>query len=303
MITGTFLDEISHDIPSNNWDAEDWDRDFQAMKAIGIDTVLLVRAGYRDKATFDSKVLRKLYPSLIASDDLVGLFLSLAEKHGLTFYFGTYDSGDYWNGGEYQKEIDINRAFCDEFMERYGSSPALGGWYISHEINAFNEGMMDVYQNLAKHLKSLKDQPILIAPYIRGVKQFPDDAITLNQHVKEWDQVFDRIKDCVDIVAFQDGHVHFNELEDYLTANAELAHKYGITCWSNVETFDRDMPFNFPPLEWRKLKFKIDAAAKTGVDKLVTFEFSHFMSPNSCWPSAHGLYKRFKAEYVDGKAR
>jgi hypothetical protein len=34
-ITGTFLDEISHDIPHQNWGYEEWDRDFQAMKAIG----------------------------------------------------------------------------------------------------------------------------------------------------------------------------------------------------------------------------------------------------------------------------
>ena len=38
-ITGTFLDEISHDIPHQNWGEREWDRDFRYMKAIGIDTV------------------------------------------------------------------------------------------------------------------------------------------------------------------------------------------------------------------------------------------------------------------------
>ena len=32
-ITGTFLDEISHDIPHQNWGREEWDADFRAMKA------------------------------------------------------------------------------------------------------------------------------------------------------------------------------------------------------------------------------------------------------------------------------
>ena len=27
-IRGTFLDEISHDIPHQNWGREEWDRDF-----------------------------------------------------------------------------------------------------------------------------------------------------------------------------------------------------------------------------------------------------------------------------------
>ena len=37
-ITGTFLDEISHDIPHQNWGEKEWDLDFQHMKRIGIDT-------------------------------------------------------------------------------------------------------------------------------------------------------------------------------------------------------------------------------------------------------------------------
>ena len=39
-ITGTFLDEISHDIPHQNWGEKEWDQDFAYMKSIGIDTVI-----------------------------------------------------------------------------------------------------------------------------------------------------------------------------------------------------------------------------------------------------------------------
>ena len=42
QITGTFLDEISHDIPHQNWGEKEWDQDFQHMKNIGIDTVINV---------------------------------------------------------------------------------------------------------------------------------------------------------------------------------------------------------------------------------------------------------------------
>ena len=44
-ITGTFLDEISHDIPHQNWGREEWDADFRAMKAFGIRTVVMSAAG------------------------------------------------------------------------------------------------------------------------------------------------------------------------------------------------------------------------------------------------------------------
>ena len=41
-ITGTFLDEISHDIPHQNWGVKEWDMDFQHMKAIWIDTIIII---------------------------------------------------------------------------------------------------------------------------------------------------------------------------------------------------------------------------------------------------------------------
>lgn len=51
-ITGTFLDEISHDIPHQNWGVREWERDFQYMKGMGIDTVILIRSGYRKFITY-----------------------------------------------------------------------------------------------------------------------------------------------------------------------------------------------------------------------------------------------------------
>ena len=56
-ITGTFLDEISHDIPHQNWGEKEWDADFRYMKAIGIDTVIMIRCGYRKFITYPSAYL------------------------------------------------------------------------------------------------------------------------------------------------------------------------------------------------------------------------------------------------------
>ena len=54
-ITGTFLDEISHDIPHQNWGPEEWARDFDAMREIGIDEVYLIRCGYKRQTAFPSE--------------------------------------------------------------------------------------------------------------------------------------------------------------------------------------------------------------------------------------------------------
>ena len=61
-ITGTFLDEITHDIPTSNWGAREWAADFDAMQAVGIDTVILIRSGYRDRLTLPSAVLANATP-------------------------------------------------------------------------------------------------------------------------------------------------------------------------------------------------------------------------------------------------
>ncbi|HJH03125.1 MAG TPA: DUF5109 domain-containing protein [Victivallis vadensis] len=65
-------------------------------------------------------------------------------------------------------------------------------------------------------------------------------------------------------------------------------------CWSNIESFDRDMPCRFPPIKWEKFLWKLESAAAAGITEGITFEFSHFMSPNSMYPSAAALYRRYR---------
>jgi hypothetical protein len=77
-ITGTFLDEISHDIPHQNWGEKEWDADFRYMKAIGIDTVIDIRCGYRKFITYPSPYLLKK-GCYMPSVDLIDMFCRLAE--------------------------------------------------------------------------------------------------------------------------------------------------------------------------------------------------------------------------------
>ena len=292
-ITGTFIDEITIDIPSNNWGTEQWARDFRAMQHIGIDTVVIIRGGFEERAVFPSDSLGRHMNILVPPSDLPKLFLDLADENDMVLYFGTYDSNRFWHDGNHQKEIDINRDFADEVFARYGSHPAFRGWYITQELARKNEAGVECIRCIAQHCKSISDGlPILISPYLMGVNQF-DDPITLGQHEQEWNDILSRLADSVDIVAFQDGNVDYHELPDYLAVNNNLITKHAMVNWSNVETFDRDMPFKFPPIDWSKLWIKLQAAEEAQSRKVITFEFSHFMSPNSCWPAARNLYERY----------
>lgn len=297
-ITGTFLDEITHDIPSANWGPEEWAADFDAMKAVGIDTVILIRAGHKDRMTLPSEVLAAHQPMRPVYIDLVDLFLSEAERTGMTFFFGIYDSGRYWHQGQPEKEVELNLRFTEEVAKKYGDRKAFGGWYMTHEIHQHNEGVTRLIEKLARHVKALKDVPVLMSPYVRGRKQFGDNPITPADHERDWDDIFSILSGFVDIVAFQDGQVDFYELPTYMEINTRLARKHGLRPWSNVESFERGMPINFLPIDWRNLLYKVEVAEQAQVDKLITFEFSHFMSPNSMWPSARSLYKRYK-DYIE----
>ena len=304
QITGTFLDEISHDIPHQNWGMAEWEQDFQHMQSIGIDTVILIRCGHKRWLTYPSEILQRQEGAYLPPVDLVELFLDLAAKYGMAFYFGLYDSGKYWwEQGDFAREVEINLQVIDEVWERYGSHPAFQGWYLCQEVSRKTGKIIGLYQQLGHRCKQLSGGlPTLISPYIEGKKAVLSstsgltrkDDIGLAQHEKEWNEIFTGIKEVVDIVAFQDGHVDFHELADYFTVNKALADHHGLRCWTNAESFDRDMPIKFLPIKWEKLKMKLEAAAKAGLEKAITFEFSHFMSPQSSYLQAGHLFNRYR---------
>ena len=242
-------------------------------------------------------------------NDLVGMFLRLSEENDMDFYFGLYDSGKYWTSGDYEKEVRLNCKVIDEVWQLYGNHKAFKGWYLSQECNRNIGGIIDLYAGLGQYCKQVSGGlPVLISPYIDGVKNLSqytaqshrEQSITLDEHFKTWEAIFKGIQKSVDIVAFQDGHVDYDQLEDFIKVNKSLADQNGITSWINSETFDRDMPIKFLPIKWDKLRYKLETAAQAGVSEAITFEFSHFMSPQSAYPQAGHLYHRY-LEYLNEK--
>lgn len=306
MLTGTFVDEISHDIPHQNWGEREWDLDFQHMKAIGIDTVIMIRSGYRKFITYPSKYLLS-QGCYMPSVDLVDMYLRLCDKYNMKFYFGLYDSGKYWDTGDMSVEIESNKYVIDEVWKQYGHYKSFGGWYLSGEISRATKGAISAFYNMGKQCKDVSNGlPTLMSPWIDGKKAVmaagssltKDDAVSVKQHEKEWSEIFDGIKGAVDACAFQDGHIDYDELDAFFEVNKKMADRYGLECWTNAETFDRDMPIKFLPIKFDKLRLKLEAAKRAGYNKGITFEFSHFMSPQSAYLQAGHLYNRYK-EYFN----
>jgi Domain of unknown function (DUF5109) len=86
-----------------------------------------------------------------------------------------------------------------------------------------------------------------------------------------------------------------NQLRALPTELGRLSHlQMLLLCWTNSESFDRDMPLKFMPIKWEKLRLKLQAAQSAGITEAITFEFSHFMSPQSAYRQAGHLYNRYK---------
>lgn len=280
------------------------------MKAAGIDTVILIRCGYRKFISYPSTYLMDKHGCFKPPIDLVELFLSLADKYNMQFCFGLYDSGIYWDTGDLKHEIEDNKFVIDEVWKRYGHHPSFRGWYLSMEISRRTIGATEAFRTLGLQCKQASNNlPTFISPWIDGKKAVlaassdltKTDAVSVQEHEKEWGEIFSGLQGSVDAVAFQDGHIDYTELDTFFTVNKKLADKYGLQCWTNAESFDRDMPIKFLPIKWEKLRLKLEAAQRCDYDKAITFEFSHFMSPQSAYPQAHHLYNRY-LEYKNQQA-
>ena len=153
-----------------------------------------------------------------------------------------------------------------------------------------------IWKPLAKKMMEFDPtKRIMISPRYAGSKWAKDHAVTPQQHQKHFDYIFSELEGVVHEAAFMDGHVNFSELERFVAATHEICAKHGVSFWSNLETFDRDMPWRFPPIEWIKMKHKLEVV-QPYVEKIITFEAPHFLSPYSMYPSAKGLCRRYLAD-------
>lgn len=291
-ITGTFIDEISYDIPSSNWSHAQWRKDLDHMQEIGIDTLVFIRGGFENKTIFPSKVFGTEH-----TEDFAGFILEEATKRNMSVFFGLYISNIVWHQGDAEGEIRANKKFLDEVIQRYGDFPSLKGWYIPQEASFDQLNIGDVMKGLSALCKDkTPDKSVLISPFFKSEITYPGDSLTPQQHYEEWDRIFDKAAKDIDICAFQDGTSPLDQLDDYYGLTAKLCEKHGMRHWVNAETFERDVRCMYYPIPFPLLKQRLEHHQKYA-EKIITFEFSHFLSPQSIYPSARNLNERYKEYY------
>lgn len=291
-ITGTFIDEITYDIPSSNWSVAQWKRDLDYMQDIGIDTLIMIRGGFGRKTVFPSKVLGTL-----EADDFAGLIFEETSKRKMDLFLGLYLSTVDWNHGDVEGEVAINKKFVNEVWEKYGEYPSFKGWYLPQETNADRLNFSQTIRELSAVCKDkAPDKQVLISPCFKTCLTSKQPFIP-SQHYEEWDRIFERAGKDVDICAFQDGTAPFSEMKDCFKAVEKACKKHGVAHWVNVELFERDVRNMYYPISFSELKSKIKLHNEYA-EKMISFEFSHFLSPQSIYPSAQNLNALYKDYYI-----
>ena len=290
-ITGTFIDEITYDIPSSNWSDAQWMKELEYMKDFGIDTLIFIRGGMYHKSIFPSKVLGTLHRK-----DFAGMIMQKACDLNMDVFFGLYVSNLDWNNGDYLGEFKINKPLITEVLERYGHMPCFKGWYIPQEAPIEHLNITELFRIHSAECKDQSpDKKVLISPFFQSDFVDPQNPYSPAMTYEEWDRIFGKNKD-IDICAFQDGTAPVLQMDAYYREIEKLCKKYGVALWANVETFERDVRHAFFPISFADLKEKIDIH-QNYAEKMITFEFSHFLSPQSIYPSARNLYELYKQEY------
>ena len=296
-ITGTFIDEITHDIPSSNWSDQDWCNDLDNMKSVGIDTLIIIRGGYNNKCIYPSKHFPHQKDQ---NEDFLDLILRESEKRDMKVFVGLYITNLTWNDGDAKTEIEKNELFTDEVIERYSKYKSFYGWYIPHEVGCDILNICDIFYYLAKMCKEkTPDKKVMISPFFYT----NPDVIPENERLSaidtyhEWDKILAKSGKYIDIASFQDGSAPLEKITDYFENAKKAFDKYNIELWSNIELFDASMR-GFYPLPFDLLKTKA-RLVKPYVKKFICFEFSHFLSHQSIFESSRNLFKLYKEYYKE----
>lgn len=293
-IKATFIDEITYDIPASNWTDKQWAQDLDNMKDVGIDTLVIMRGVFYDKCIYPSKIFPTLKED---NEDFAGMILTEAARRNMKVYMGLYISNLTWNDGDYVGEINRNKLYVDEVLSRYKDIPSFKGWYIPHETSSNIFNVKETMGGLAALCKDkTPDKSVLISPFFRGKGVKPDFLFSPQRTADEWNNIWEYCGKDIDICAFQDGTAGLDEYEDYLKVMRKLCDDHKIALWANVETFERDVRNMYYPIPFDVLRRKLKIA-EPYVENCITFEFSHFLSPQSIFPSARNLNALYRDYY------
>lgn len=307
-ITGTFVSPMLGDTGINNYGLEEWETDFKLMRAIGIDTVIVIsceteRGGQRFSAMDPRSTTWPEDP------DLLSMFFRLSEKYGMKLYLGGTLGITNLHLGEWRKEVHENEIFYGKMLSRFGHYSCFQGLYVSLEALPWHFNFFDVMIGVIEAMRRLApEKKTLISPSFFPLTGNMGSRYSLEEFKRVWGSgFFEKVAGKLDYCAPQDtfsapeccyGKPVISNLEAWYAGTRTMLEDNGVRLWANIETFQRPYAFTanfseyYRQIDYRSLYMKLQAASPYA-EKLITFEFTSCISPNSEWGSSARLFDRY----------
>ncbi len=287
-ITGSFISAHAPDyigVPTINWTAEDWGREFRTMKNYGLDTVILQAAAWKEleECYFPSEILKNF-----ENFDIITPLVEAAQTEKMTLFLGGLGSVAGWdlqNEEKTNREIELHKSVLNELAELYGSK--INGFYfpcetafrgkrnIEHE-NQYSK-ILGEFCRTAREL--LPGKQIIMSPASKYFAGCDDDFLAC------WKNLFSVA--APDILAPQDsigcGGSNLANQSAMWALWKKLADEKFCRLWANIELFERrtfggEDPFDAATSD--RVKCQITNVAPY-TEKCICWEFSYFVNGNA----------------------
>jgi len=279
------------------------------MKAIGMDTVVVVCVANNSRYYYPTSI-----PGGTPSEhDTLELLLDAADERQMKVFLGLHMDRSQFSSSAFDLAANLaqGRAELRELWSRYGRHASLAGWYMPQEINDYmvfhqpqlRDDIVAYTKALADGARAVSRLSMMISPFFG---RRPDAAA----YAQWWDAT-GLPETGVDIVALQDGvgthRTTVAEARAVFQALRPVMARHGVRFWANNESFDQIHGWPVDDQRWAARPVGIDGflaqieSTAPLVEKSITFEFSHYMSPQGT-PAARKLYHDYQAIMAPAQA-
>jgi hypothetical protein len=275
LIEGTFL---QFQTAMREVSPAQWAQELDAMRAVKMHTIILQWTQVDGQNLFEPP-------------DPFPTILELAHQRRMKFVFGLRHDSRWWRewgNAEYlREEARESAALAREVYRRYGKHPAFAGFYIPYELwdGSFTDAQLKNLRELLHTVGTVCRQlapgkPVFLAPFFAGLlppERFEQLWLKLLQGKP------------VDVVALQDGvgaRGWDEQIEErvppYFAAMQRACRQQGVKLWCDLECFrltnaNPSRP-QFAPASAERVIRQLRVVSPY-VERVVTFDFYHYMSP------------------------
>lgn len=309
-ISGTFLSFPF--AKSRNFTDTDWQKQFDVMNNIGIDTLIIggiLTKGYEQEAPIAYYRSTKYSTQATPAKPHLDTILDLATKYKMKVYIAPVDRSENWV--HVDEHISLSLSVAQELYDKgYTTHPQFSGWYLQQEP-FLNQDYTDYssWKKLTETFKRLANKPVIISPYF--IAPCNGDKTKLRCENQWWqdrtsEEIAIRAQRVMqgteaDIMAVQDGvgasGVSLQELTDYIPRIEQKLKEIGKEFWVDAEIFRYDTTrTKFIPASINDLVNQLFTLKNY---KIVVWIFEHYMGPYFSNES-HKLYADYITQYKLG---